>query len=51
MRLLSESELFELAKRDVEAAKKKLREVDFVFDRGGWLVSPEYYLEKLEREG
>ena len=50
MRVVSESELFELAKRDVEAARKKLREVDFVFDRGGWFVPPEYYLEKLERE-
>jgi len=49
MRILLESELFELAKRDVEAARRKLREVDFVFDRNGWFVSPDYYLEKLAR--
>ena len=48
MRILSESELYRLARKDVEAAKEKLQEVDFVFDRGGWLVPPEYYLDKLK---
>ncbi len=49
MRVVSESELYRLAREDVEAARKKLREVDFVFDRNGWFVSPDYYLNKIER--
>ena len=49
MRILLESELYRLAKEDVEAARRKLREVDFVFDRNGWFVSPDYYLEKIGR--
>ena len=49
MRVVSESELYRLAREDVEAARKKLREVDFVFDRNGWFVSPDYYMDKIER--
>ena len=50
MRVVSESELYRLAREDVEAARKKLREVDFVFDRNGWFVSPDYYMDKLSQE-
>ena len=50
-KIIDEHDLWLLYKISPKKALEALEMVDYVFDRWGWLVPAERYIEKIEGEG